>query len=60
MRLSESGKIVDRAVKKKSGNANLDRSVQLALKDAPDMEEPVPDELRGLLTEEGICFMFEP
>ncbi len=60
VRLSASGKIVDRAVKKKSGNANLDRSVQLALKDAPDMEEPVPDELHGLLTEEGICFLFEP
>jgi outer membrane biosynthesis protein TonB len=52
------GKIVDRHVKKKSGNANLDRSVELALKQAPDMEEPVPDDLRVLITVKGICFRF--
>ena len=52
------GKIVDRAVKKKSGNANLDRSVELALKQAPDMEEPVPDDLLNLITVKGICFRF--
>ena len=58
VKLDESGKITDRAVKKKSGNANLDRSVELALKQAPDMEEPVPDELLSLITEKGICFRF--
>jgi len=58
VKLDEDGKIVDRLVKKKSGNANLDRSVELALKQAPDMEEPVPDDLIGLITEKGICFRF--
>ena len=58
VKLDEDGKIVDRHVKKKSGNANLDRSVELALKQAPDMDEPVPDELRSLITEKGICFRF--
>ncbi len=58
VKLDDFGKIVDRLVKKKSGNANLDRSVELALKQAPDMEEPVPDELRSLITVKGICFRF--
>jgi hypothetical protein len=58
VKLDESGKIVDRHVKKKSGNANLDRSVELALKQAPDMEEPVPEDLRALITVKGICFRF--
>ncbi len=58
VKLDESGKIVDRQVKKKSGNANLDRSVELALKQAPDMDKPVPDELRSLITVKGICFRF--
>ena len=60
VKLDESGKIVDRHVKKKSGNANLDRSVELALKQAPDMDKPVPDELRSLITVKGICFRFTP
>jgi hypothetical protein len=60
VKLDESGKIVGRHVKKKSGNANLDRSVELALKQAPDMEAPVPDELRELITVDGICFEFKP
>jgi outer membrane biosynthesis protein TonB len=58
VRLDEDGKIVDRAVRKKSGNANLDRSVELALKQAPDMEEPVPEHLIDLITVKGICFRF--
>jgi outer membrane biosynthesis protein TonB len=58
VKLDEDGKIVDRHVKKKSGNANLDRSVELALKQAPDMEEPVPEDLVGLITVKGICFRF--
>jgi outer membrane biosynthesis protein TonB len=58
VKLDEDGKIVDRHVKKKSGNANLDRSVELALKQAPDMEEPVPEHLIDLITVKGICFRF--
>jgi len=58
VKLDGDGKIVDRHVKKKSGNANLDRSVELALKQAPDMEEPVPEDLRSLITVKGICFRF--
>jgi outer membrane biosynthesis protein TonB len=58
VRLDADGKIVDRAVKKKSGNATLDRSVELALKKAPDMEEPVPEHLIDLITVKGICFRF--
>ena len=60
VKLDKNGKIVDRHVKKKSGNANLDRSVELALKQAPDMEDPVPDDLLHLVTEIGICFNFSP
>jgi outer membrane biosynthesis protein TonB len=58
VRLDADGKIVDRAVKKKSGNATLDRSVELALKKAPDMDEPVPEHLIDLITVKGICFRF--
>jgi TonB C terminal len=58
VRLDEDGKIVDRAVRKKSGNANLDRSVELALNQAPDMDEPVPEHLIDLITVKGICFRF--
>jgi len=58
VKLDEDGKIVDRHVKKKSGNANLDRSVELALKQAPDMEDPVPEHLIDLITVKGICFRF--
>jgi outer membrane biosynthesis protein TonB len=60
VKLDKDGKIVDRFVKKKSGNANLDRSVELALKQAPDMKEPVPDDLIDLMTVKGICFRFKP
>ena len=60
VKLDRDGKIVDRHVKQKSGNANLDRSVELALKQAPDMEDPVPDDLVELMTSKGICFRFTP
>jgi len=60
VKLDKSGKIVDRFVKKKSGNANLDRSVEVALRQAPDMKEPVPDDLVDLMTVKGICFRFKP
>lgn len=58
VKLDKDGKVVDRHMKKKSGNANLDRSVELALKQAPDMEDPVPDHLIDLVTVKGICFRF--
>jgi len=60
VKLDKNGKIVDRFVKKKSGNANLDRSVEVALRQAPDMNEPVPDDLIDLMTSKGICFRFKP
>lgn len=60
VKLDKNGKIVDRFVKKKSGNANLDRSVEVALRQAPDMSEPVPDHLVDLMTAKGICFRFKP
>jgi outer membrane biosynthesis protein TonB len=60
VKLDKKGKIVERHIRKKSGNANLDRSVELALKQAPDMEDPVPDEHLDLFTEQGICFRFTP
>jgi outer membrane biosynthesis protein TonB len=60
VKLDKKGKIVDRFVKKKSGNANLDRSVEEALRQAPDMTEPVPDHLIDLMTVKGICFRFKP
>ena len=58
VRLNESGKIVDSDVTKKSKNSNLNRSVYLALKKAPAMEDPVPGKLKELLTVRGICFEF--
>jgi outer membrane biosynthesis protein TonB len=58
VKLDADGKIVDRLVKKKSGNATLDRSVELALKQAPDMDDAVPDDLISLMTVKGICFRF--
>jgi hypothetical protein len=60
VRLDENGKIVDREVRRKSSNANLNRSVHLALKNAPDMDDPVPDRagLKELLTVSGVCFEF--
>ena len=58
VRLDPDGKIVARELKERSKNSNLDRSVEVALKDAPDMESPVPDKLKTLLTVNGICFKF--
>ena len=58
LRLSDEGKIKDIEVAQKSGNANLNRSVKLALKNASDMEKPVPSHLKNLLTGKGICFNF--
>jgi hypothetical protein len=58
VRLNIEGEIVDRELKKRSKNSNLDRSVEVALKDAPPMETPVPDKLKTLLTVNGICFKF--
>jgi type IV secretory pathway VirB10-like protein len=60
VRLDADGKIVDRKVWKKSGIANLDRSVDEALREATDMDKPVPDYLMNLLTKKGICFRFTP
>lgn len=59
VRLSPDGKIADRTLWKKSGIANLDRSVNEALRAASDMEEPVPAHLIFLLTKKGICFRFK-
>lgn len=58
VRLDADGEIVDRELKKRSKNSNLDRSVEVALKNAPAMETPVPDKLKTLLTVNGICFKF--
>jgi hypothetical protein len=58
VRLSVEGEVVDRELKKRSKNSNLNRSVQVALKNAPPMESPVPDKLKTLLTVNGICFKF--
>ena len=59
VRLDPDGKIADRTVWKKSGIANLDRSVNEALRAATDMDEPVPAHLIFLLTKKGICFRFK-
>ena len=58
VRLQPSGTIKDRELKRRSSNVNLNRSVQLALKNASDMESSVPGHLTTLLTEKGICFNF--
>jgi hypothetical protein len=58
VRLDADGKIVARELKERSKNINLARSVEVALKDAPDMDRPVPEELKSLLTGTGICFNF--
>ena len=58
VRLNEEGEVLDRELKKRSKNSNLDRSVEVALKNAPNMESPVPDTLKTLLTVNGICFKF--
>jgi hypothetical protein len=59
VRLASEGRIVDRRLWKPSGNANLDRSVDQALRDATDMDVPVPEHLLHLLTKKGICFRFK-
>lgn len=59
IRLKEDGEILDRELKTRSKNTNLDRSVEVALKTAPNMDEPVPDKLKTLLTVKGICFPFK-
>lgn len=58
VKLDEDGTILEREVVKKSSNANLNRSVYLALKESTDMDKPVPEHLKTLLTERGICFKF--
>jgi hypothetical protein len=58
VKLNEAGKIVDTRLKQRSGIANLDRSVTLALKKAPAMDKPVPDELKQDLIVRGVCFRF--
>ncbi|MBL4635428.1 MAG: TonB C-terminal domain-containing protein [Kofleriaceae bacterium] len=58
VRLDEDGKIVDRELKKRSKNRNLARSVEVALKNASDMDKPVPAKLKTLLTVQGVCFKF--
>ena len=58
VRLNSDGKIIDHGLKTRSKNSNLNRSVEIALKKAPDMEKPVPDKLKDLLTVKGICFRF--
>jgi hypothetical protein len=59
VRLDRAGTIKDRELKERSKNANLDRSVEEALREAPAMEAPVPDHLVDLLTVKGICFNFK-
>ncbi|MCP4443942.1 MAG: TonB C-terminal domain-containing protein [Myxococcales bacterium] len=58
VRLDKDGIILDRELKKRSKNTNLDRAVEVALKDAPDMDKPVPDTMINLLTIRGVCFKF--
>jgi outer membrane biosynthesis protein TonB len=59
VRLSPDGKIADFRIEK-SGNATFDAAVERAVKQASDMEAPVPDHLSGGLTKEGLCFAFKP
>ena len=58
VKLDAKGRIVDRSLEKRSSNANLNTSVEVALKKASDMEAAVPAKLVKLLTEKGICFRF--
>ncbi|RMH39006.1 MAG: hypothetical protein D6689_17980 [Deltaproteobacteria bacterium] len=58
VRLDPSGKIVAREVRERSGDATLDRSVVEALRNATDMDKPVPPHLTDLLTKKGVCFRF--
>ena len=59
VKLNNKGEIVKRDVKTGS-NKDLNLSVRNALRKAPDMNEPVPEELRTLLTGKGICFSMSP
>lgn len=59
VRLDAEGRIQTRELKERSKNANLDRSVEQALDAATDMDEPVPDHLKNLLTVKGICINFK-
>src|SRR5690606_6124632 len=54
--LDEKGRIIDSKSKVTGGGKNPDlrRAVYLALKEAPDMEDPVPPELLWI-TQRGIC-----
>lgn len=58
VRLNDAGKIIDHGFQQRSSNSNLNRSVTLAMRNAPPMETPVPAELKELLTVKGICFRF--
>lgn len=58
VRLNAAGKIKESELKRRSKNANLNRSVSLALRKAPKMDKPVPAHLKDLLTVRGICFKF--
>jgi outer membrane biosynthesis protein TonB len=59
VRLNADGRITERTLSQKSGIPTLDRSVGEALRNATDMEQPVPPHLIGLLTRKGICFRFK-
>jgi len=58
--LSAKGRIVDRQLDQKSKNSTLNRSVEEALRNATQMDKPVPKHLKELLTVKGICFRFTP
>lgn len=60
--LEEDGTIDEREIVEPSGNPTFDRSVALALEEAPDMEEEVPEHLHELLIGEQkrICLTFSP
>ena len=59
VRLAADGSIDERKLWKPSGNQNLNRSVDQALRDASDMDKPVPSHLTNLLIVQGICFRFK-
>jgi hypothetical protein len=60
VKLSPDGRIVKRELRDRSPNDTLNRSVTLALKNASDMDKPVPDHLLKLLTGDNACFRFNP
>jgi hypothetical protein len=59
VRLNESGAIVERELVQRARNANIDRSVEEALRNTAGMDKPVPAHLRTLLLEKGVCFNFK-